>query len=235
MTAPDISLEAVAKLAFKAEIDAGYGHYCGPSVVGDTLRALRAALTEAEAVLAAIAMVPDNCTSTALSFDPGTMWVNRDGSGCITISEKEFILEDDRDTEGGSVHWVLRLDASEVCALRNFLNGNLRQVENAAVAAAVERAAETASDWLEHDSWWSLENIIRATIEPSGRTALDAALAEAREKALREAASALDDLPPSNIGSRSSGPFESCYSTYAFISHKDAKAAILALIPKGGA
>ena len=72
-------------------------------------------------------IVPQHCSGTSLGFDPGTLHVNKDGSGYIAISEYEFALEDDR-CEGengpeGSTHWIVRLDASEITALRNFLNG----------------------------------------------------------------------------------------------------------------
>lgn len=73
-------------------------------------------------------IVPSHCTGTALSFDPGVLQVNKDGSGYIAIDEVHFSLEDDRaegpDGPEGSVHWITRLDASEMVALRDFLTAS---------------------------------------------------------------------------------------------------------------
>jgi len=73
------------------------------------------------------AIVPPHCTGSRLVFDPGTLHVNKDGSGYIAVSEDDFVLEDDReegpDGPQGSVHWIVSLAASEMAALRNFLNG----------------------------------------------------------------------------------------------------------------
>jgi len=66
-------------------------------------------------------LVPDHCTGMSLAFEPGVLHIRKDGSGSICIAEKDFELEDDRDDEGGSVHWIARLDASEIIALRDFL------------------------------------------------------------------------------------------------------------------
>lgn len=69
-----------------------------------------------------------------LSFDPGTLHIDRDGSGRIVVGEAEFALEDDRgegpDGPRGSVHWVTRLSVSEVAALRDFLNANARPTDD---------------------------------------------------------------------------------------------------------
>jgi hypothetical protein len=73
-------------------------------------------------------IVPPHCTGSALAFEPGVLHVNKDGSGYIAINEDAFVLEDDRcegpDGPEGSVHWIARMDASEIIALRDFLNGN---------------------------------------------------------------------------------------------------------------
>ncbi|KQV43256.1 MULTISPECIES: hypothetical protein [unclassified Rhizobium] len=73
------------------------------------------------------AIVPPHCSGGAFVFDPGILHVKKDGSGFITINEDEFQLEDDRcegpDGPEGSVFWIARMDASEIVALRNFLNG----------------------------------------------------------------------------------------------------------------
>lgn len=79
-------------------------------------------------VPAVSAIVPPHCSGSAFVFDPGVLHVNKDGSGYIVVDEDDFVLEDDR-CEGehgpeGSVHWIVRLDASEVTALRDFLNGS---------------------------------------------------------------------------------------------------------------
>ena len=75
----------------------------------------------------AVAIVPTGCTGSSLSFDPGVLHVSKDGGGYIAISEEHFSLEDDRgegpDGPEGSIHWIVRLDASEMVALRDFLNG----------------------------------------------------------------------------------------------------------------
>lgn len=73
------------------------------------------------------AIVPPHCSGVSFVFDPGVLRVGKDGSGYITIAEEDFVLEDDRcegpDGPEGSVHWIARLDASEITALRDFLNG----------------------------------------------------------------------------------------------------------------
>lgn len=72
-------------------------------------------------------IVPPHCSGTALAFDPGVLHVNKDGGGYIAINEEDFVLEDDRcegpDGPEGSIHWIVRMDASEMAALRDFLNG----------------------------------------------------------------------------------------------------------------
>lgn len=87
-------------------------------------------------------LVPEHCTGTALAFDPGTLHINKDGSGYIAIDEKHFECEDDRTGEGGSVNWITRMDASEMTALRDFLiNGTLRAPD--AVEALVKAADQS--------------------------------------------------------------------------------------------
>lgn len=72
-------------------------------------------------------LVPERCTSIAFSFEPGTLWIKKDGSGHLAINEEDFSCEDDRcegpDGPEGSIHWIARMDASEIVALRDFLNG----------------------------------------------------------------------------------------------------------------
>lgn len=76
---------------------------------------------------AVASIVPEGCTGKVLVFDPGALHVNKDGSGYIVVDEDDWQLEDDRcggpDGPEGSVHWITRLDASEMQALRDFLNG----------------------------------------------------------------------------------------------------------------
>lgn len=90
---------------------------------------MRAALTAAIGAggQAVASVVPQGCTGTTLAFDPGVLHVNKDGSGYIAVDEDAWQLEDDRcegpDGPEGSVHWITRLDASEMQALRDFLNG----------------------------------------------------------------------------------------------------------------
>lgn len=85
-------------------------------------------------------IVPEGCTGKALAFDPGALHVNKDGSGYFVVDEGEWTLEDDRcegpDGPQGSVHWIARLDASEMQALRDFLNGS-----------ALSSALATADGW----------------------------------------------------------------------------------------
>lgn len=74
-------------------------------------------------------IVPPHCSGIAFVFEPGVLRVNKDGSGYIAIDEDDFALEDDRcegpDGPEGSVHWIARLDASDITALRDFLNLSL--------------------------------------------------------------------------------------------------------------
>lgn len=80
------------------------------------------------------AIVPAHCPGMSLSFEPGVLHVSKDGSGYIAIGEDDFTLEDDRgegpDGPEGSVHWITRLDASEMVALRDFLNGAALSLPN---------------------------------------------------------------------------------------------------------
>lgn len=66
-----------------------------------------------------------------LAFDDGSLLVRADGSGYIAVPEDQFALYDDR-CEGpngpqGSVYWIAELPASEIVALRDFLNGQPAQ------------------------------------------------------------------------------------------------------------
>lgn len=97
------------------------------TAAGGTEDCVSAGITAALAAMpvrAVAAIVPSHCSGSALAFDPGVLHVNKDGSGYIAINEDDFILDDDRDGDGGgSVHWIARMDASELTALRDFLNG----------------------------------------------------------------------------------------------------------------
>lgn len=76
-------------------------------------------------------IVPPHCSGSSLVFEPGVLHVQKDGSGYIVVNEDDFVLEDDRcegpDGPEGSVHWIVRMDASEIAALRDFLNGALQE------------------------------------------------------------------------------------------------------------
>ena len=85
----------------------------------DALRS--AALTAPAQPVASI--VPARCSGSAFVFVNGCLHVKKDGSGYIVVDEDDFVLEDDRDGEGGSVHWITRFPAGEMTALRDFLNG----------------------------------------------------------------------------------------------------------------
>lgn len=101
----------------------------------------------------AVDIVPTGCTGSSLSFEPGVLHVSKDGSGYIAIDEKHFSLEDDRcegDGPEGSVHWITRLDASEVVALRDFLTGAHPPKPDPRLSVAVEALrpfAEEALEW----------------------------------------------------------------------------------------
>jgi hypothetical protein len=99
------------------------------TAAGDTEQCVRAGLSAAIGAggQAVANIAPDACTGKALAFDPGVLHVNMDGSGYIVVGEDAWQLEDDRcegvDGPEGSVHWITRLAASEMQALRDFLNG----------------------------------------------------------------------------------------------------------------
>lgn len=59
-------------------------------------------------------------TGAALSFEPGVLNVNRDGSGSLAF--RESILEIEQSDDGGADYWFANLPASEVLAIRDFLN-----------------------------------------------------------------------------------------------------------------
>lgn len=74
-------------------------------------------------------LAPDHCTGIAFGFEPGTLYIAKDGSGHLVIDENDFELEDDY-TDGpdgpeGSVHWITRMSADEMIALRDFLNNGI--------------------------------------------------------------------------------------------------------------
>lgn len=87
-----------------------------------------AALSVQEAGAEPVAnIVPEHCSGKALAFEPGVLHVNKDGSGYIAVNEDDFQCEDDRcegpDGPEGSIHWIARMTAGEMQALRDFLNG----------------------------------------------------------------------------------------------------------------
>ncbi len=80
-----------------------------------------------------------------LVFDPGYLCVKSDGSGYFCVPDAEMVFEDDRsegpDGPEGSVHWVARMNASEIVALRDFLN-------DAAPAQGVEFTRGWEAGWM---------------------------------------------------------------------------------------
>jgi len=117
-----ITKEAIEAAA--AEIQMLHG--AGATVSEQAERILTAALAAMPGP-AVVDIVPPHCSGSALAFEPGVLHVNKNGSGYIAINEDDFVLEDDRcegpDGPEGSVHWITNLDASEIVALRDFLNG----------------------------------------------------------------------------------------------------------------
>ena len=79
--------------------------------------------------------IPAQHSGVVLSMVGATLHIQRDGSGQIVVAEDDFTLEDDRsegpDGPQGSAHWVARLPASELTALRHFLNGYARPSDDA--------------------------------------------------------------------------------------------------------
>lgn len=95
-------------------------------------------------------IVPDHCTGSAFTFEPGILNVNKDGSGYIAIYEADFECEDDRcegpDGPEGSVYWIARMPASEMLAMRNFLNGVSSRQPNDETALSDERLREILAE-----------------------------------------------------------------------------------------
>ncbi|MDW9588695.1 hypothetical protein GOA80_22005 [Sinorhizobium meliloti] len=95
-------------------------------LTGDAIRALAISPAPLSNMVASI--VPRHCSGYSFVFEPGVLHVKKDGSGYIAVNEDDFVLEDDRDGEGGgSIHWIARMGASEITALRDFLNGAPQQ------------------------------------------------------------------------------------------------------------
>lgn len=106
-----------------------------------------------------------------LSFEPGYLRIARDGSGYFCVPDAELVFEDDRqegpDGPEGSVHWIARMDASEIVALRDFLNiahpqdaeslrGEVERLtaENAALSAQALRDRKSANDAMSDALMW---------------------------------------------------------------------------------
>jgi len=109
---------------------------------------------------APVAIVPPHCTGASIAFDPGVMHVSKDGSGYIAVSEEHFSLEDDRcegpDGPEGSVHWITRMDASEVAALRDFLTGGAPAPETEHGGGLVEALVKALEPFaLDYEEAWS--------------------------------------------------------------------------------
>jgi len=128
-TAPDD--DAIAECWVNASDCDGIA-YDGPSFE----RGYRAALAIAPVAGEAQPVpIPSQRPSGVLSMDGASLHMQRDGSGRIIVAEDDFTLEDDRgegpDGPQGSVHWVARLPASELTALRDFLTGRARPSDDA--------------------------------------------------------------------------------------------------------
>lgn len=78
-----------------------------------------------------LAAEPAKVPSGVLSFHDGSLLLRADGSGYIAVHEDQFTLHDDRcegpDGPQGSVCWIAEFPASEIAALRDFLNDQLAQ------------------------------------------------------------------------------------------------------------
>lgn len=98
----------------------------------------------------------------AFSFEPGVLYVSKDGSGYIAVNEGQFQLEDDRDGEGGSVHWIARLPVGEPVELRDFLNGLFPQTDRAIPTDAVRALVEALR---RHHKWHNEIGLVLFTPE----------------------------------------------------------------------
>ncbi len=109
-------------------------------------------------------IVPDGCTGITIVFEPGHLHVNKDGWGYFCVPDAELVFEDDRcmgpDGSEGSIHWIARMDASEIEALRDFLNGAPRAAQTtppapASIADLIETAqwARNRLDRIADDCW----------------------------------------------------------------------------------
>ncbi|WP_287495601.1 hypothetical protein [Achromobacter sp.] len=174
------------------------GNTLRPLVYGDAAPQASTVAGEAQA-----ANIKSRRPSGVLSMHGASLHMKPDGSGEIIVNEDDFTLEDDRD-EGpdgpqGSVHWVARLPASEIAALRNFLTGHARPSDDALWDQTLaerdeyhdvaDKLANAIADHLlieigEHSSsncpWMrALEAIENAAPRASAEDARDAALEEA--------------------------------------------------------
>lgn len=151
--------------------------------------------TPAQPPAHAVDIVPSHCTGASLSFEPGVLYVSKDGSGYIAIDERHFSLEDDRcdgpDGPEGSVHWITRMDASEVVALRDFLNGSTSTPAQPAVTATDVIAY--VRKWLDADdptAWGPFERGLHRAISSQP----DTGDVEGLREALTLAANRIDRL-----------------------------------------
>lgn len=100
----------------------------------DDIRALTPDATPAGSEREAV--LPHGCTGSTLSFVPGMLAIEQDGSGTLTFPEESLTL-DEGDDECGPCFSV-DLPASELLALRDWLNQHLPP----ALAAAPTSGAE---------------------------------------------------------------------------------------------
>lgn len=120
-----------------------------PALVEEVTR-LRALLARDAAPQAgAMDAQPAAVSAGVLAFDPGELHIEPDGSGSLVVPEASFTLEDDRcegpDGPQGSGHWIARIPASEMAALRGFLNG---QPESSLPAHKPDGGDAPWADWM---------------------------------------------------------------------------------------
>lgn len=139
-----------------------------------------------------------------LSFEPGFLRVNVDGSGYFCVPDADMVFEDDRqegpDGPEGSVHWIAKMDASEIVALRDFLNeapaqpvapepvstatGDRSEIDRLVAVLRTGRhggeISNKAADWIEKLAASEFEAVMKLNATPAP---VEAALAAERDSA----------------------------------------------------
>jgi hypothetical protein len=80
----------------------------------------RAALSDTPAPASAKVVLPQGCTGRSLSFEPGVLSLDADGSGTLTFGD-EVMSKDEGDDECGPT-LTAKLAATEILAIRDWLN-----------------------------------------------------------------------------------------------------------------